>query len=120
AIASEETNSTAHAATSGVEIQEGPLEDEGKFDIKGFIFHHIGDANEFAFWGHGESWKGLYLPIILWTDNGLVVFSAKEFQHDNEAQVVVEKNGDRFVRYHGKIFHASTGASLLQEETDEK
>ena len=89
AIASEESDSNAHVVTNGMEIQDSPQDNEEKFDIKSFIFHHIGDANEFTFWGHGESWKGLYLPIILWTDNGLTVFSSKKFQHDDSGQVIV-------------------------------
>lgn len=83
---------------------------EETFNIKDFIFHHIADAHEFTFWGEGESWKGLYLPVILWTENGLVSFSAKAFQLDAEAEVVVEKKGLRFTRYHGKIYYASETA----------
>lgn len=78
-----------------------------EFDIKGFIFHHIADAHEFAFWGSGDSWKGLYLPVILWTDNGLVTFSSREFQRVDDGSLVLEKNGQRITRYHGKIYYAS-------------
>lgn len=88
--------------------EEAPA--EKKFDINSFIFHHIGDAHEFTFWGKGESWKGLYLPVILYTENGLVTFSSREFQLDEEGKNVVEKNGQRFVRYHGKIYYASAVA----------
>src|SRR5690606_12400542 len=87
------------------------------------IFHHIGDANEFTFWGHGDNWTGLYLPMILWTDNGLSIFSSRKFELDNEASVVVENNGNRFVRYHNKVYYASEHASsghYLDIETDEK
>lgn len=94
-------------AAAGVVEEE---QAEKKFDINSFIFHHIGDAHEFTFWGKGESWKGLYLPVILYTDNGLVTFSSKEFQRDEEGKVVVEKNGLRFTRYHGKIYYASAEA----------
>lgn len=85
-------------------------EEHGEFKINDFIFHHIADAHEFTFWGHGEKWKGLYLPIILWTDNGLVTFSAREFELDNDASVVLEKKGQRITRYHGKIYYASESA----------
>lgn len=92
---------------------EGPVSDETEeaFNINDFIFHHIADAHEFTIIGTGESWIGLHLPIILWTDNGLVTFSSKEFQLDAEAQVVVEKNNQRFVRYHGKIYYANDQAA---------
>lgn len=107
----------------GREIQHSAEEQkESKFDIKNFIFHHIADANEFTFWGHGESWTGLHLPIILWTDNGLTLFSSKAFNHDQEAAVVVRENGDDFVRYHGKIYYAAgnTPDTALQFEQNEK
>lgn len=122
AIASEESDSIAHVVTNGVEIQDSHQESEEKFNIKSFIFHHIGDAHEFTFWGHGESWKGLYLPIILWTDNGLAVFSAKEFKHDDSGQVVVEEKGNRFVRNEGRIYYASSadGGSNLTFEANKK
>lgn len=81
--------------------------DEHGFDITNFIFHHIGDAHEFHFWGHGDSWTGLYLPIILYTHNGLVTFSAKEFHLNDDGSVVVEKAGMRFARSHGKIYYAA-------------
>lgn len=84
--------------------------EEQAFDIKEFIFHHIADAHEFTFWGTGDSWKGLYLPIILWTDNGLVTFSSKEFQRNDDASLVLEKKGQRITRYHGKIYYASETA----------
>src|SRR5690554_1776569 len=122
AIASEESDSIAHVHTTGAEIQDSGNENEDKFNIKDFIFHHIGDAHEFTFWGHGESWRGIYFPIILWTDNGLTVFSAKKFAHDNEAEVVVAANGGQFVRYHGKIYYASSSdaGSNLSYSSNEK
>lgn len=120
AHANEESDRTTHVVTNGAEIQDSAPEKGEEFNIKSFIFHHIGDAHEFTFWGHGESWKGLYLPIILWTDNGLTVFSAKEFKHDDEGRVVVEKNGDRFVRNEGQIYYAATEGPALQEEVSKR
>jgi len=98
---------------SSVQASESPVsenaatETQSSFDITEFIFHHISDAHEFAIFGKGDSWVGLHLPVILWTDNGLVVFSSKAFQLDESAQVVVEKGGQRFTRYHGKIYYAN-------------
>src|SRR5690606_37626454 len=94
-----------------------------KLDINSFILHHIADANEFHFFGEGENWKGIYLPIILWTDKGLVTFSAKEFKLDHEGSVVVNKGGQKFTRYHNKIYYASNEmdhGSYLDMSTDEK
>lgn len=120
-FADEEVASVSSDVTNDTEIQNSPQEEESSFNIKNFIFHHIGDANEFAFWGHGESWKGLFLPMILWTDNGLTTFSSKEFKHDDTGKVVVEKNGDKFVRYEGKVYYADEAATNnLAFETNSK
>lgn len=84
--------------------------DEKGFDINSFIFHHISDAHEVVFWGHGDSWKGLYLPVILYTDKGLVSFSSKAFNLNDDGTFVVEKDGQRFTRAHGKIYYAAEEA----------
>ena len=47
------------------------------------------------------------LPVILWTENGLVTFMSSEFQHDDTGSVIVEKNGQKFVKYHEEIYYAS-------------
>ncbi len=98
---------TAAQDDAVVAVENG--EKEG-FDITGFIFHHIADAHEFTIIGKGDNWIGVYLPVILWTEGGLVAFSSKAFQLDGEAKVVVEKGGQRFTRYHGKIYQASESA----------
>ncbi len=80
--------------------------DGGKFDPKELIDGHVWDSHEF----HIADWSGhpitLALPVILWTDNGLTVFSSSEFHHDNSGTTVVEKNGSKFVKYHEHIFYA--------------
>ncbi|WP_118193254.1 F0F1 ATP synthase subunit A [Albibacterium indicum] len=107
-------------AQSQETTHEEITEDGEEVDINGFILHHIADAHEFHFFGEGENWKGLHLPIILWTDKGLTVFSSKRFQLDNEGKVIVESNGQRFTRYHNKIYYASdveSHGSYLEMET---
>lgn len=85
------------------------------FDITGFIFHHIGDAYEFTFWGgdaEGKTkWVGIYLPVILYTDNGLVTFCSSEFERNDDGTKIVEKKGQNFVKYHGKIYYAENQAN---------
>ena len=84
---------------------EGVKEEE--FDITAFILHHIADSHGFHLWGEGDNSVSVSLPIILWTDNGLVTFMSSAFHHDDEGKHVVEKNGQRFVNYHEKIYIAS-------------
>ena len=69
--------------------------------------HHIADAHEFHAWGDHENGFTMPLPVILWTDNGLVSFLSSEFHHTDDGSVVVERNGVRLVKYHEKIYYAS-------------
>lgn len=75
-------------------------------NISEVIFEHISDSYDF----HILDWKGhpvsLSLPIILWTENGLVTFMSGAFHHDNQAKYVVEKQGVRLVRYKEQIYYA--------------
>jgi len=89
---------------------------EKEFDSTELINSHIGDSHEF----HIADWNGhpisLPLPIILWTNNGLVLFLSSEFHHDNSGGYVVEKNGQKFVRDNEIIYYADKYAALTQEE----
>jgi len=100
--------------------------EEKKFDsteLTELINSHIGDSHEF----HIADWNGhsisLPLPIILWTDNGLVCFLSSEFHHDNPGKKIVnpgkkivEKNGQKFVRDNEIIYYADKHKSLSQDE----
>jgi F-type H+-transporting ATPase subunit a len=81
--------------------------DEKEFNVTEMIMHHVKDAHEF----HITDWNGhaisIPLPIILWTDNGLVTFMSSEFNHDDLGKVIVEKNGQKFVKFHEEIYYAS-------------
>lgn len=89
-----------------------PKEGE-EFNPKEMILHHVKDAHEFHLW----DWKGkpvsLALPIILWTDNGLTTFSSSEFHHDDNGEVIVEKNGGKFVKLHEKIYQLDPNATTV-------
>jgi F-type H+-transporting ATPase subunit a len=83
---------------------------EEAFDVTGMIMHHIKDAHDF----HILDWKGhavsFPLPVILWTDNGLVTFMSSEFLHDDQGKVVVEKGDQKFVKVHEEIYYANPTA----------
>lgn len=106
-------HAVADTASHEVVAQEGAHHEEEKkgFDITSFIFHHISDSHYFTLWGHNEHGVNLHLPIILWTDNGLVTFSSKDFEYNDDATKVVEKGGQRFVMAHGKIYYANPTAN---------
>ena len=36
------------------------------------IMHHISDSHEWHFWGEGENSATIHLPVILWSEDGLI------------------------------------------------
>jgi F-type H+-transporting ATPase subunit a len=88
-----EATGNTHAEPAGKE----------KFDIGKFALHHIADSHQWHVIGDVY----IHLPIILYTDNGVVNFSSEAFQYNDDAQVVVEEGGQRFVKFHEKIYYAS-------------
>ncbi len=94
--------------------EENPTSEDEKFDPKEMIMHHVKDAHGFHLW----DWKGhavsLPLPIILLTDNGITTFMSSAFHHDDNGKVVVEKNGEKFVKYHEKIYQLNEGATAVE------
>ena len=77
--------------------------------------HHVMDAHDVHFWGEGHDAVSLPLPVILWTDNGLVTFMSSEFHHDDAGHHIVEKNGMSFVKYHEKIYQLDQSEELKFE-----
>jgi F-type H+-transporting ATPase subunit a len=100
-----------------------PSEDKEKFNAVEMIMHHISDAHDF----HILDWKGhsisMPLPIILYTEKGLVTFMSSEFHHNDHGSVIVEKDGQRFVKNHEHIYYASQekdahGSFLEKDDSD--
>jgi len=94
------------------EEQANPYEKE--FNASELIFHHIGDSHSF----HVAGDFSIALPIILWTDNGLITFSSGEFHHDVDGKVVVEKDGLKFVNLHDKIYQLNAGAEGIELDAE--
>ena len=89
----------------------GTEKNSDEFDVNEMIMHHIKDSHEFHIMdinGHAVSFP---LPIILWTDNGLVSFLSSAFKHDDSGSVIVTRKGLDFVKYHEKIFYANNNGS---------
>ena len=82
------------------------------------IMHHISDSHEWHLWGEGKSSMTIPLPVILWTDYGLVMFMSSEFHHNDDAKVVVSKNNLNFVKSHGKIYQLNEGSVEAQFDDD--
>ena len=91
---------------------------EEEFNSVKMIMHHISDAHDFHFLDYTDS-EGvehavsISLPVILYTNNGLVCFMSSAFRHNDDGTYVVSKKGKNFVKYHEKIYQLNDGASSL-------
>ncbi len=94
----------------GISATENEPQENQKFDTKGLIFHHIKDSHVF----HVAGDFSIPLPIILWTNNGLVTFMSGEFHHDINGKTIVERKGLKFVNFHEKIYQLNPGASSVE------
>lgn len=84
-------------------------ESDKDFNPTDMIMHHIGDSHGWHFLDINEKPITLPLPVILYTESGLVTFMSSEFHHDTDAKVVVERDGKRFVNSHEKIYQLNEG-----------
>lgn len=98
-----------HAEHAELDLHESPEHKEA-FNATEMIMHHIADAHSFHLWGEGHDAVSIGLPIILYTENGLVTFCSSDFHHDIDGKVVVEKDGQRFVNAHEHIYYANETA----------
>ena len=80
-------------ATVNEEGKTEETEEENAFDVKELITHHITDSHSFHVYGSSEDHfpKALTisLPVLLWTNNGLVTFMSSEFHHDLDGNISV-------------------------------
>ncbi|WP_373057261.1 F0F1 ATP synthase subunit A [Zunongwangia sp. H14] len=93
-------------------------EAEEGFDATEMIMHHIGDAHGWHFFGEGENSFTIPLPVILWTEDGLVSFMSSRFHHDNTGHHVVEASGMRFVNLHEDIYRLDEGAETVEFDAE--
>ncbi len=113
----ENVTETVEEATSAHESVAPTLEDEA-YDPTPVVMHHIQDSHGFHVYGEGENAVSVPLPVILWTDNGLVTFMSSAFHHDVEGHHVVESNGMRFVNVHEDIYQLNDGAEAIEFDAD--
>ncbi|SHI31809.1 ATP synthase F0 subcomplex A subunit [Arenibacter nanhaiticus] len=84
-------------------------------EISAYIMHHLQDSHDFTLYSSAKTGKhyGFPLPVILWTSEGLVTFMSSEFQHDDNGEVIVEKNGLKFAKIHTKIYELNPGEDVV-------
>ncbi|MCB9223829.1 MAG: F0F1 ATP synthase subunit A [Crocinitomicaceae bacterium] len=88
-------------------IEEEVGHTEEDFDAAEYAIHHALDAHDI----HIADGFVIPLPVILYTDNGLVTFMSSEFHHDDAGHHIVSKNGMNFVKIHEKIYQLEEGAT---------
>lgn len=83
-------------------------------EIAEYSAHHVKDDYYFSLFSHKESGKhyGFPLPVIL-IDDGLKVFSSAELDH---GKAVVEKDGNYYKLYHGKIYKTDAAGTIHYNE----
>ncbi len=109
-----------HEEPAHAEHHEESAHDE-PFDAGAMIMHHISDAHEIHIIGD----LAIYLPVILWTDNGLEVFSSSHFYH-NEKHVSHDGENHHYYTHGGYVMHhehiyqaADNGGLSFDAETGE-
>jgi len=110
-IVMQATNVEADVHEKGIAKESAAGKEKKLYDPTDDIMHHIADSHGW----HLLDWKGqeisIPLPVILYTDKGLVVFSSSAFHHDLDGKHIVETKGQRFINFHNKIYYASEIAS---------
>lgn len=108
------------------ESHESLHEAEESFNAGEMIMHHIADAHEIHIIGD----FAIYLPVILYTDNGLEVFSSSHFYHNEEHGHFHDADGAEqsfhyythgdYVMFHEHIYYAdANGGVSISPETGE-
>lgn len=93
---------------------------EEEFNAGEMIMHHISDAHEVHFLSTGDFHLSLPLPIIIWGNDGLEVFSSSNFYHNK-----VSEHGHEYFKYknyilaHEHIYYANEAGGLDFDETHE-
>lgn len=85
-----------------------------KEKVDAHITHHLADDYSFVFFSDEATGKnyGFSLPVIL-IDNGLKIFMSSEFDFGNK---VVEKDGQFYKLYHGKIYKTDAEGTINYDE----
>ena len=98
------------------ETKEGG--DDEKFDPKEMILHHVKDAYGMHITDINDHPISIPLPLILFTDKGVTTFMSSEFHHDYNGEVIVEKDGQRFVNVHEKVYVLDEGATSVSYDAE--
>ena len=115
-FANTQVDSTVVTTEAVAETHTEGTHEKKEFNASELINSHIGDSHDF----HIADWNGhpisFALPIILWTNSGLEIFSSEQFHHDNKGEHVVNVNGQEFVRNNEIIFYKDKYDALTEDQ----
>lgn len=104
---------TALVAMWSIPAQVQASGGDGEFNAGEMIMHHISDAHEIHLIGD----LAIYLPVILYTDHGVEVFSSSAFYHHkvveniNGTDVEYYEHGD-YILFHEKVYYRGATSAL--------
>ncbi len=92
-------------------------------EINEYIAHHLKDAHDFHLFSYtsntGErKHVGFPLPVIVWSSEGLKVFSSSAFHHDDDGHHFVQQGGVTLTKLHAKIYEVEKGATSLSFDSE--
>ncbi|MGQ2983612.1 F0F1 ATP synthase subunit A [Flavobacterium sp.] len=116
AEAQNDTTAASHEEAHAGHEAHGAHGEDKEFNASDLINSHIGDSHDFHIFDWGGHPVSFNLPVILWTDNGLTIFSSEKFHHDNTGHHVVEAGGQKFVRHNEVIYYADKFETLSDDD----
>ncbi|MCF6279488.1 MAG: F0F1 ATP synthase subunit A [Flavobacteriaceae bacterium] len=92
-------------------------------EIEAYIMHHLKDSHDFNFFSYTNSkgkriHLGFPLPVIVWSNGGFTTFMSSAFKHDDNGTVIVEKNNQKFTKYHTKIYVLNSNENSIVFDKD--
>lgn len=91
--------------------------DEQKFEPGKMIMHHVADAHSIHLWLPFAGELSVPLPVIVYSDKGLDVFSSGKFYDHHEPVPHTTSSGNTYVLEHEHIYFASEeGEAMMNED----
>ena len=115
------------SAIAGGGAKNHSQNDGGKIDtreeIDAYIKHHLADSHDFSLFSYTNDNNerkhiGFPLPVIVWSSEGLKIFSSSKFHHNDDGHIVVEKGGIKLTKIHSKIYELDAGVSSVTFDED--
>lgn len=115
-----------HSFASDTDKKHDKQDDGGivdtKEEVEAYILHHIQDSHDFNLFSYTSDGErkhfGFPLPVIVSTSNGIKMFMSSEFHHNDDGHVIVDKDGTKLTKIHGKIYELDAGADHVSFDAE--